>query len=257
MSNDRMEYDVILVGGSPGNLALAHRLVQIAKDKDVQISIALLEKAREFGGHNISGAISNPHVIKKLFPNYEELGFPIEGVCTESHFSVLGQNNKVDLPNFALPKELDKTGSFILTLSQVVAWMANHLETVLKDCPNVTIDFLPGFAAQEIIYEGDTVVGVRVADSGNANEDNIYAKLTVFGDKGFISQDLITKFNLRKTAQIWSVGVKEVWEIPEDLEGKVWHTLGAPITDGTFGGGFVYGMKIGRASCRERVSSPV
>ena len=239
-----MEYDVILVGGSPGNLSLAHRLVQIAKDKpDVHISIALLEKAREFGGHNISGAISNPRVIQKLFPDYEALGFPTEGICTESHFSVLGEKNKVDLPNFALPKELDKTGSFILTLSQVVAWMASHLETVLKDVPNITIDFLPGFAAQEIIYEGDTVVGVRVSDSGNADEDNIYAKLTVFGDKGFISQDLITKFNLRKTAQIWSVGVKEVWEITQDLEGKVWHTLGAPITDGTFGGGFVYGMK--------------
>lgn len=248
MANDRLEYDVLLIGAGPGNLALAHRLVQLKKERaekgdTTPLSIAVLDKAKEFGGHNISGATSNPHVIKKLFPDYEELGFPIEGTCNESYFTILGQDKSFDIPNFVLPKELDKKGNVILSLSLVVAWMAKHLETVAKEVPTVAVDMFPGFAAHEVLYEGDTVVGVRVSNSGNPEEDNIYAKVTVLGDKGFISQDLITKFNLRKNPQIWSVGVKEVWEIQDDMEGKVWHTLGFPVLDGTFGGGFVYGMK--------------
>jgi electron-transferring-flavoprotein dehydrogenase len=242
-ASERIEYDILLVGGSPGNFALAHRLLQLAKaNPSVSFTMAILEKAREFGGHNVSGAISNPHVIEKLFPNYQELGFPTEGVCTESHFSVLGVENMWDIPGFVLPKELDKTGSLVLTLSHVVAWMAKHLETVAKDVPNVTVDMFPGFAAHEVIYDGDVVVGVRVGDSGHPIEDFIYGNVTVLGDKGFISQDVLTKFNLRDTAQLWSVGVKEVWDVEDDLSGKVWHTLGYPIMDGTFGGGFVYGM---------------
>jgi electron-transferring-flavoprotein dehydrogenase len=42
------------------------------------------------------------------------------------------------------------------------------------------------------------------------------------------------------------VGVKEVWQCTEDYAGKVWHTLGWPLLDGTFGGGFIYGMKDNR-----------
>ena len=248
MADDRLEYDVLLIGSGPGNLALAHRLVQLKKERAEKgdtsaLNIAVLEKAKEFGGHNISGATSNPHVIKKLFPNYEELNFPVEGICNESHFTILGKDKSWDFPNFVLPPELNKKGNFILSLSLVVAWMAKHLETVAKEVPSITVDMFPGFGAHEILYDGNKVIGVKVANTGNPSEDNIYAKVTVLGDKGFISQDLITKFNLRKNPQIWSVGVKEVWEIEDDLEGKVWHTLGFPILDGTFGGGFVYGMK--------------
>jgi electron-transferring-flavoprotein dehydrogenase len=248
LADDRLEYDVLLIGSGPGNLALAHRLVQLKKERAEKgdtsaLNIAVLEKAKEFGGHNISGATSNPHVIKKLFPNYEELNFPVEGICNESHFTILGKDKSWDFPNFVLPPELNKKGNFILSLSLVVAWMAKHLETVAKEVPSITVDMFPGFGAHEILYDGNKVIGVKVANTGNPSEDNIYAKVTVLGDKGFISQDLITKFNLRKNPQIWSVGVKEVWEIEDDLEGKVWHTLGFPILDGTFGGGFVYGMK--------------
>src|SRR5262249_30310264 len=77
-------------------------------------------------------------------------------------------------------------------------------------------------------------------------EDYVYGKFTAFGDKGFISRDVIDHYKLRDCAQIWSVGVKEVWQCPQGYDGKVWHTLGWPLLDGTFGGGFVYGMKDNR-----------
>jgi electron-transferring-flavoprotein dehydrogenase len=244
--NDRIQYDLLLVGASPSNLILAHRLVQLAKDSGQAFNIAILDKAREFGGHIVSGAVSKPHVIKKVFPNWEELGFPIEGICKESHFSMLGADKKWDVPAFATPSGFKKHGYFILSLSLVVAWLVQHLEAVIADVPNVTIDFFPGFAAHEVVYEGNKVAGVRVAETGMPSEDNIYADVTVFGDKGFLSQDIIKKFDLRNNPQLWSVGVKEVWEVPGDYTGKVWHTMGYPVLDGTFGGGFVYGMKNNR-----------
>ena len=61
----RIEYDVVLVGAGPANLTLAYRLVELA---DKPVRIAVLEKAKDIGGCLLSGAASNPRVIKKLFP---------------------------------------------------------------------------------------------------------------------------------------------------------------------------------------------
>lgn len=246
MSN-RIEYDILLIGGSPSNLALAHHLVDLAKDSGVSFTMAILEKGKEFGAHIVSGAVSNPRILKKLFPDFKESDFPLEGICNESHFSVLGNQSKWDVPDALLPDGLKKEGYAILTLSHVVYWMVNKLQEKLKDLPDITVDFFPGFSAHKVVIEDDRVVGVQVVEepTGSPDEDNIYGKITCFGDKGFISRDVIEHYKLRDNPQIWSVGVKEVWQLPEgkDYAGKVWHTLGYPLVDGTFGGGFVYGMK--------------
>ncbi|WP_218081341.1 4Fe-4S dicluster domain-containing protein [Anthocerotibacter panamensis] len=243
---DAIHYDLLLVGGSSSNLVLAHRLLDLAKLSGLTVSIAIVEKGPQFGAHIVSGAISDPHVIAKLFPDYRENGFPIEGFVAKSHLSVLGEAQKWDLPEAMIPEGLQKDGHAILTLSHVIRWLADQLQEKAKDLPNVTLDLFPGFAAQEILYEGETVVGVRVSESGSLTEDAIFARCTCFGDKGFISKDLIAKFNLRPNPQLWSVGVKEVWEIEGDYQGQVWHTLGYPVLDGTFGGGFVYGLSAKR-----------
>lgn len=244
--SERIQYDLLLVGGSPSNLALAHKLVALAKESNLSLSIAILEKSREFGGHIVSGAVSNPHVIKRLFPDYETTGFPIEGVCDESTFTVMGAQKKWDVPRPLMPDEFKKEGYLILTLSQVVHWMANRLRDVVKETPNVVVDFFPGFAAHEVMYDGDKVIGVRVSHTEVPMDDYVYADVTVFGDKGFLSQDIIKRFNLSQNPQLWSVGVKELWEVPGDYSNKVWHTMGYPVLDGTFGGGFIYGLKNNR-----------
>jgi electron-transferring-flavoprotein dehydrogenase len=239
----RIEYDILLVGGSPSNLTLAYHLLELAQKSGQELSIAILEKGKEFGSHVMSGAVSNPHILKKVWPNYEELEFPCEAICTQSNFSLLGLKEKFDLPRFMYPKELDKTGYMVLTLSLVTNWMARQVEAKAKDVPNVTLDIFTGFSAHGIVYEEDRVAGVTVVEHASTDEDYVYAKFTCFGDKSFISKDLIKRFNLRDCPQIWSVGIKEVWQCTADYQGSVWHTLGWPLLEGTFGGGFVYGMK--------------
>jgi electron-transferring-flavoprotein dehydrogenase len=239
----RIEYDVLFVGGGISSLSAAHRLVDLARQNNLSLRIAILEKGKDFGSHVLSGAVSNRRSIKKLFPNYEMTDFPIEGKCTTSHMTILGQKKTWDMPSFLSPPEMDKLGYLILSLSNVVKWMASNLTEKVKDTPSIVVDLYNGFPASSIIYNGNSVAGVRVDSTGINEGDNCYAKVTLFGDKGFISRDIITRFNLEQTSQKWAVGVKEVWETEEDLSGKVWHTIGYPLLDGSFGGGFIYGLK--------------
>ncbi len=239
----RIEYDVLLVGGSPSNLTLAYRLLELAKVSGKELTVAILEKGKDFGSHIVSGAVSHPHVLEKVWPNYKDMGFPIEAICDDSNFSVLGLEKKWDIPPSLYPNTFDKKGYMVLTLSNVVAWMAMKVQELAKEVPNVALDLFNGFSAHSVAIENGRVVGVAVAEKPQSEDDYVYGKVVCFGDKGFTSRDIIEKFQLRDCPQIWSVGVKEVWQVNDDYAGKVWHTLGYPLLEGTFGGGFVYGMK--------------
>jgi electron-transferring-flavoprotein dehydrogenase len=243
-----IHYDVLIVGGGISGLSTAHRLVDLAVKENRKIRIAVLEKGKTFGGHILSGAVSNPRAVKKLFPDYQTNGFPIEGVCRESYLTVLGREKAWDVPSLFSPPEMNKKGYLILSQSSVCGWMAANLLEKVKEKPEIVVDIYNGFPASEILYENGHVVGVRVDDTGNPEKDDCYANLTVFADKGFLSRDLIAKYKLAGSFQTWAVGVKEVWEVKNDYSGKVWHTMGYPLLDGTFGGGFIYGLARNRLS---------
>ncbi len=261
MSDDRMEFDLLLVGASPSNLILLHHLVDKAKEDNTSFTFALIEKSRDFGANIVSGAVSNPRVLKKVFPGIgdaneegEWADFPIEAICKHSEFTVLGNKNAWNVPAPLVPDGMKKEGYFVLTLSHVVGWLVKKLEDKIAGSETIMGELFPGFAAHQVVWDGDKVAGVQIVEkaTGNPDEDNLYAKVTSFGDKGFVSRQIFEKFNLRKNPQIWSVGVKEVWELPEgeanNYAGKVWHTMGFPLFDGSFGGGFIYGMKNNRLS---------
>lgn len=259
----KLEYDLILVGGAPSNLTLAHRLVDLVKANPEKYSnlssskplkIAIIEKAENFGGHIVSGAVVTKSIFDKVFPDHRKDGMPIESVCEESHFSLMAKEKKWDMPNVLtrmfLP-DFVKDGYYILTLSMVVKWMAENLIEKAKDVPGIQLDMFPGFPVNEILFEGDKVVGVKVSNTGDELEDNVYAKVVSFADKGFVSKDIIKKFDLAQNPQLWSVGVKETWKLKEgspNIKGKVWHTLGYPTLDGTLGGGFIYGLNYNRVT---------
>lgn len=239
MSN-RIEYDVLLVGAGPANMTLALRLAELAEGP---LRIAILEKAKTVGGHLLSGAVSNPRVIKKLFPDWEKDGFPVEGICKNSYLSVMGAKGWEDVPRTFMPSYFKKEGYAIINISDVAMYMAGKISEKTKEKDGLIVDIYPGFPARSIVYDNDKVIGVKVDDTGVDENDILYAKVTVFGEKGFISRDLVNKFDLRKNGQTYAVGVKEVWETKESYEGEVWHTLGYPLAPGHIGGGFIYGCK--------------
>ncbi|VAX20388.1 Electron transfer flavoprotein-ubiquinone oxidoreductase [hydrothermal vent metagenome] len=235
-----MEYDVILVGASPSNMALAWRLVEKA---DTPIRIAILEKSKSLGGHLLSGAVTNPRVIQTMFPEWDKGEFPLEGVCEKSHVTMLGSKGWAHVPHMFMPPYFKKEGYAIISISNMVAFIASKIAEKAKEKEGVVVDIYPAFPARSIVYEGERVVGVKVDSTGKDELDICYAKVVVFGDKGFTSRDLISKFNLCKTEQTYAVGVKEIWETKESYEGMVWHTMGYPLPPGHLGGGFIYGCK--------------
>src|ERR1700758_1939787 len=72
--DDRIEVGVAIVGGGTAGLACANRLLQLLADdpetmeKLGEVPVAVIEKAKTCGGHNLSGAVMRPGPLQELFP---------------------------------------------------------------------------------------------------------------------------------------------------------------------------------------------
>ena len=77
IERDSMEFDVVIVGAGPAGLASACRLMQLAKENNQELTVCLVEKGSEVGAHILSGAVIESRAIEELFPNWKELGAPL------------------------------------------------------------------------------------------------------------------------------------------------------------------------------------
>src|SRR5947208_12749184 len=84
--DERIEVGVAIVGGGTAGLATANRLLQLlADDPELleqlgEVPVAVIEKAKTCGGHNLSGAVMRPGPLLELFPDitreqWREAGF--------------------------------------------------------------------------------------------------------------------------------------------------------------------------------------
>ena len=94
---------------------------------------------------------------------------------------------------------------------------------------------------------------------------DIAAKVTIFCDgvRGNLTKELLRRLQLGKGRQPeqFALGIKELWEVPPDrlAAGTVIHTMGYPMRQDEFGGGFIYAMPAPASVglVRERLQDPL
>ncbi|MBK9314323.1 MAG: electron transfer flavoprotein-ubiquinone oxidoreductase [Acidobacteria bacterium] len=261
MERDSLEVDVLFVGAGPASLAGAMRLRQLINKHNEEaeanggkkldeITIAVIEKGREVGSHMISGAVMDIRPLEELLPDFRERGAPLESEVTVEDVSYLTRRFKIRSP--IIPPPLDNHGKYVVSLNKLIRWLGPIVE-------ESDVMLIPEFPGAEMLYDGDRVIGVRTGDKGvgkdGEEKDNfapgadIFAKVTVLGEgsRGSLTKKHVERLKLDegRNPQVYAAGVKEIWELPKGrvTPGFVMHTLGYPLPNDTFGGGFVYGMQ--------------
>ena len=252
MERESMEFDVVIVGAGPAGLSSACRIMQLAQAQEREVTVCVVEKGSEVGAHILSGAVFEPRALAELFPDWANMGAPLNTAVThDNFFFYTGAKKAIKLPNFLIPKPTHNEGNFIVSMGNVCRWLAEQAE-------NLGVEVYPGFAAAEVLYHDDgRVKGIATGDMGigadGEKKDSytpgmeLHARYTLFaeGCRGHLGKQLISRFGLDegKDPQHYGIGIKEIWEIPAEQheEGLVVHGLGWPLQEsGASGGAFLY-----------------
>ena len=253
MERETLEVDVLIVGGGSAGMSAALRLAQLQKQRGGEpLAIAVLEKAREVGAHMLSGAVLDPSALRLLVPDFQAKGAPLATEVHHDDVYFLTRSSKLRFP--ITPPPLQNHGNYIISLNRFVKWLGGLVEAE-------GIDVFTGFSAAEILYENDSVVGVRTGDRGIGKHGekkgnfeagvDIRAKVTILSDgvRGNLTKALVRRLALDagRSTQLYAIGIKELWEVPKDrlAPGSVIHTMGYPLRMEEFGGGFIYAMPEG------------
>jgi electron-transferring-flavoprotein dehydrogenase len=256
-----LEFDVQFIGAGPAGLAGAIHLANLiarheqaiaagAPGKSLgEVTIAVLEKSSRVGAHGISGAVVDPRALRELMPDYREQGCPIACDAAQDDVVFLTESSAFRLP--ITPPMFENHGNHILSLGNLVAWMAEQAEArgvlVATEMP-----------AAKALIENGRVLGVQTGDKGVDKQGKpkpnyqpgaiCHAKATVLceGPRGTLARQIEPALGLTigRNPQVYATGVKELWEMPPGRvqKGRVIHTMNWPLPAETFGGSFMYGV---------------
>ena len=245
--DERIEMDVLFVGGGPAGLAGAIQLARLVKQDGSlgEVAIGVLEKGSALGEHNLSGAVVNPRAFRELFPNLREADFPFGQPVSKEGVYLLSKGGAMKLPT---PPTMKNHGNHVASICEIVRWLGGKAE-------ELGVDIFSGFPAESLLTEGNRVLGVRTVATGLDRDGSelsnymppadITARVTALADgtRGQLTQAYCEWQELAgENPQIYALGVKELWELKQPLD-RIIHTMGWPLPSDAFGGSFLYPLE--------------
>src|SRR5436190_15588429 len=260
--DERIEVGVAIVGGGTAGLATANRLLQLlGDDPDLmeqlgEVPVAVIEKAKTCGGHNLSGAVMRPGPLEELYPDmtreqWREKGFAFGEVKKEAVYLTPTAKRAIRIPP---PPPFKNHGNEVISVAAL-----NRFQQAQAEEGGAYI--LTETAATQLLVADGRVQGVRSGDKGRGKDGeplgnfepgtDITAKVTVLAEGcwGHLTGAAIREFDLGegREPQVWELGVKEVWKVAKPLD-RLIHTVGPwPLKlspkYGQIGGTWIYPMK--------------
>ena len=262
VEREQLEADVLIVGAGPAGLSCALHLANLikkhnesgAKPELSAENIYVLEKGREIGAHQLSGAIMNPKALAELVPDFAKTA-PLDTPVTDSAALLFTRGSSFRFP--ITPPPFQNKGNYVVSLNKIVKWLGGLVESA-------GVNVFKEFGGAQLIYgESGGVAGVITEDKGldksGKPKDNytpgyeLRAKVTVLaeGTRGSLTKKLVAEKKLDNiNPQSYGIGIKELWDVqPGRIEaGYVAHTLGWPVSTDMYGGGWIYGLSNNRVS---------
>jgi electron-transferring-flavoprotein dehydrogenase len=197
--------------------------------------------------------VMDPRAINELFPNWKELGAPLNQPVSGDDVLFLSETGSRRTPDWLVPDCLHNEGNYVICLGAVTKWLGEQAE-------GLGVEIFPGFAAAEVLYNDDgSVKGIATGNLGVGKDGEptgdfqlgmeLHARYTFFaeGARGHLGKQLIARFKLDagRDPQSYALGIKELWEVDpaKHQPGKVVHTAGWPMDNSTYGGGFLYHLE--------------
>jgi electron-transferring-flavoprotein dehydrogenase len=260
--DERIDVGVAIVGGGTAGLACANRLLQLLGDDEPlterlgEVPVAVIEKAKTCGGHNLSGAVMRPGPLQELFPeltreDWRKERFAFGEVTKEAVYMLPSGKTKLRIPT---PPPFKNHGNEVVS----VAALARYQQRMAEEAGAYV---LTETSASQLIVEDGRVAGLRSGDKGRGKDGeplgnfepgtDIKAEVTVLAEGcwGHLTGAAIKEFDLARDRepQVWELGVKEVWKVPKALD-RIIHTIGPwPLKIsakyGQIGGTWIYPMK--------------
>ncbi|MCX8108867.1 MAG: 4Fe-4S ferredoxin [Verrucomicrobiae bacterium] len=272
----RLDTDIVCVGFGPASAGFLTTLARkiLGENGTVRfesvaspgqpLQVICYERADDicFG---VSGLVTRARSLRETFPGIESAEIPMATPVTLEKvvylFDPIGCSRRSKALRFVeqtlravgrlgfvrdhalelpwTPSFLHKTGGIVFSLGQLMQWVGAQLLNM------GVAQIWPGSPVAELVFEGDKVVGVRLADQGVDKHGQpmdgysrgieIHAALTVVADgpTGQIGQQLTERFGMPPGHKLsdWAVGMKAVVDLPADSRlqpGTVIHTLGFP-----------------------------
>src|SRR5260221_9678414 len=206
IQREQLEADVLIVGAGPAGLGCALHLANLIKQHNASgakpelstENIYVLEKGREIGAHQLSGAIMNPKALAELVPDFEKTA-PLDTPVTDDAALLFTKGSSFRFP--ITPPPFKNKGNYVISLSKVTKWLGALVEAA-------GVNLFKEFGGAELIFEGDGIAGVITEDKGldknGKPKDNytpgyeLRAKVTVLaeGTRGSLTKQLVAKKQL-------------------------------------------------------------